>query len=136
MVFNDRLYEDSDYALVDAWWKGWEKSGPKQSWLPKIGCVVMLNAKPVAMTWLWWDPTSALAQMAFSITDPGAAMKARMGALVRSFAFLENEARKLGVDTVHGICGDTTLAKIAMHRKFTVGEQHFTCFKDLGESCL
>lgn len=136
MNFKDRAYEPTDFSLVQMWWDGWGKQGPRATWLPKIGCVVSLNDNPVAMTWLWRDPSSSLAQMAFSVTDPEAGMKSRMGGLVRSFAFLENEARNLGIETVHGICGDTTLAKIAMHRKFTIGERHFTCFKDLGELCL
>lgn len=105
-----RLFQDSDYPLVCDWWTAWGWDCLPLDALPRIGCVVESDGKPVGAAFLY-QTDSSIAIMDWYITSAEVRGKKRNGIIETAINFLSDAAQVLGFKSIISFARNRHLMK-------------------------
>lgn len=125
----DGRISQADYDLICGFWVG-RGSPPPRNILPTLGVI----ADEMACGFLYLDASgSGVAVMAWTATNPSAAVLARGRAMIYVLDFLESEAGSLGYHTVMSTHQHLSFHRLFKRRGYASGDSGLVqLFKSLG----
>jgi hypothetical protein len=104
-----RMWTEDDYPMLQTWWEGHGWPAVPQRILPPLG-VIFENS---AAGWMYLDNGGVgVAFIEWLVTNPKAAPRTAVAALVAVVTFLKSEARRLNYPFILSTCKQEGLARL------------------------
>jgi N-acetylglutamate synthase-like GNAT family acetyltransferase len=113
-----RLYTPADYPQLATWWQGHGWQPIPQDFLPRYGIIIATHAA----AFLYNDPTSKIAAMEFTVTNPTNTPMQSMRAINALVIHMRGLAAELGKTALFTACQQPSLSRLFTACGFTPTE--------------
>jgi hypothetical protein len=115
-----RLYTPEDYPTIKAWWTGHAWAPIPEKFLPSTGIIV----GQAAAAFLYDDPTSQIAAMEFTVTNPHNSPMRSMRAIGALVTAMQALATQRGKSALFTACRQHSLARLFTATGFTTADSN------------